>query len=236
MWKKSRESKSDVIRGKRIKLFGLFVLTVLSLALSQNLVGRASVVDGDTLEIQGVRIRLWGIDAVESSQTCLDAGGKPWPCGRRAAFALADLLGQRTVRCERRETDRYGRMVAVCRVDGVEVNRWLVEQGWALAYVQYGGSVYLEAQRQAQAARRGVWQGSFQAPWEYRKSPGTVPSAGSYSGTGKAGRCDPAYPTVCIPPPPPDLDCKDIPYRNFKVLPPDPHRLDRDGDGIGCER
>ena len=81
-----------------------------------------------------------------------------------------------------------------------------------------------------------MWQGSFQAPWEYRKSPGAVPSAGSYSGTGKAGRCDPAYPTVCIPPPPPDLDCKDIPYRNFKVLPPDPHRLDRDGDGIGCER
>ena len=89
-----------------------------------------------------------------------------------AAFALADLLGQRTVRCERRGTDRYGRVVAVCRVDGVEVNRWLVEQGWALAYVQYGGSVYLEAQRQAQAARRGVWQGSFQAPWEYRKNPG----------------------------------------------------------------
>ena len=50
------------------------------------------------------------------------------------------------------------------------------------------------------------------------------------------GNCDPAYPDVCIPPPPPDLDCKDIPYRNFRVLPPDPHRFDRDRDGIGCER
>ena len=177
MWKESLESKSDVTRGKGIKLFGLFVLTVLSLALAQSLVGRASVVDGDTLEIHGVRIRLWGIDAVESSQTCLDAGGKPWPCGRQAAFALDDFLGQRTVRCERRDTDRYGRVVAVCYVGGVEVNRWLVEQGWALAYVKYGGSVYLDAQRQAQAARRGVWQGSFQPPWEYRKSPGAVPSA-----------------------------------------------------------
>jgi len=87
-------------------------------------VGRASVVDGDTLEIQGVRIRLWGIDAVESSQTCLESAGKPWPCGRRAAFALADFFGQR-----QRDTDRYGRMVAVYRVGGVEVNRWLVEQG-----------------------------------------------------------------------------------------------------------
>jgi endonuclease YncB( thermonuclease family) len=217
--------------------FLTYALVLLSLGLAQGvLMGRASVVDGDTLEIQGVRVRLWGIDAVESSQTCLDSAGKPWPCGRRAAFALADFLGQRTVRCERRDTDRYGRVVAVCYVGNVEINRWLVEQGWALAYVEYGGSVYLEAQRQAQAARRGVWQGNFQAPWEYRKAPGAVPSAGSYSGTGKAGRCDPAYPTVCIPPPPPDLDCKDIPYRNFKVLPPDPHGLDRDGDGIGCER
>jgi endonuclease YncB( thermonuclease family) len=59
-------------------------------------------VDGDTLEIQGVRVRLWGIDAVESSQTCLEASGKPWPCGRRAAFALADFLGQRTVQCRSR--------------------------------------------------------------------------------------------------------------------------------------
>jgi endonuclease YncB( thermonuclease family) len=220
----------------KVRWISLF-LFLLSLALAQGvLMGRASVVDGDTLEIQGVRVRLWGIDAVESSQTCLDAGGKPWPCGRRAAFALADFLGGRTVRCERRGADRYGRVVAVCHVAGVEVNRWLVEQGWALAYVEYGGKVYLEAQRQAQAARRGVWQGSFQPPWEYRKSPGAVPSAGSYSGAGKAGRCDPAYPTVCIPPPPPDLDCKDIPFRGFKVLPPDPHGFDRDGDGVGCER
>ncbi|WP_147075217.1 thermonuclease family protein, partial [Meiothermus hypogaeus] len=155
-------------------------LTALSLALAQNtVVGRASVVDGDTLEIQGVRIRLWGVDAVESSQTCLDAGGKPWPCGRRAAFALADFLGQRTVSCTRRDTDRYGRMVAVCSVADVEVNRWLVEQGWALAYVEYGGQVYLDSQNRARAGKQGIWQGSFQAPWEYRRNPASPPTAGS---------------------------------------------------------
>ncbi len=65
---------------------------------------------------------------------------------------------------------------------------------------------------------------------------GGPPIRGSYTGMGKAGRCDPAYPTVCVPPPPPDLDCKDISYRRFKVLPPDPHGFDRDRDGIGCER
>jgi len=221
---------------RSLSFFGLFVLVLISLALAQTLVGRASVVDGDTLEIRGERVRLWGIDAPESAQTCLDEAGRPWPCGRRAAFALADFLGQRTVSCQVRERDRYGRAVAVCSVGSVEINRWLVAEGWALAYVQYGGSVYLDAQRQAQAAGKGLWRGSFQPPWEYRKSPGAVPSAGSYSGTGKAGRCDPAYPTVCIPPPPPDLDCKDIPHKRFKVLPPDPHGFDRDGDGIGCER
>jgi len=212
------------------------LLWLFSLALAQTITGRASVVDGDTLEIHGQRIRLWGIDAVESSQTCLDAQGRVWPCGRRAAFALSDFIGQSPVSCRAVDRDRYGRVLAVCSVRGVELNRWLVEQGWALAYVQYGGAVYLEAQRQAQAMRRGIWQGSFVPPWEYRQNPKAPSSAGSYSGSGKQGRCDPSYPTVCIPPPPPDLDCRDIPYRRFKVLPPDPHGFDRDGDGVGCER
>ena len=202
------------------------VLFLLGAALAQEILGRASVVDGDILELQGVRIRLWGVDAVESSQTCLDASGKPWPCGRRAAFALADFLGQRTVRCERKDTDRYGRTVAVCRVGGTEVNRWLVEQGWALAYVRYGGSVYLEAQRQAQAARRGVWQGSFQAPWEYRRDPAHPPTAGT----------------------PRESDPTAVYYRNcsearaagaaplYRGQPGYREGLDRDRDGVACER
>ncbi|WP_421684966.1 thermonuclease family protein [Thermus thermophilus] len=133
----------------KVRWISLF-LFLLSLALAQSLVGRASVVDGDTLEIQGVRVRLWGIDAVESSQTCLDVGGKPWPCGRRAAFALADFLGQRTVRCERRDTDRYGRVVAVCHVGGLEVNRWRA----CLAKVRRTG-VYLSPDGQARLPSQG---------------------------------------------------------------------------------
>ena len=67
-------------------------------------------------------------------------------------------------------------------------------------------------------------------------------TTGPGSGTGATtprtavgGACDPSYPTVCIPPPPPDLDCKDIPYRRFAVRPPDPHHFDGGGDGVGCE-
>lgn len=214
-----------------LRLF-VALLTLLSLALAQNtVVGRASVVDGDTLEILGQRIRLWGVDAVESSQTCVDAQGRPWPCGRRAAFALSDYLGQRTVSCTRRDTDRYGRTVAVCSVGGTEVNRWLVAEGWALAYVEYGGSVYLEAQRQAQAARRGVWQGRFQEPWEYRRNPANPPSAGT--------------PRPSSPPTP---SPSSVYYRNcsearaagaapiYQGQPGYRRELDRDGDGVACER
>ncbi len=70
-------------------------------------------------------------------------------------------------------------------------------------------------------------------------SPGTTPvfRLPTAAAPGPSGsNCDPSYPTVCIPSPPPDLDCGDIPYRRFPVRPPDPHRFDRDGDGIGCER
>lgn len=200
------------------------ILTLLALALAQqSIVGRASVVDGDTLEIQGVRIRLWGVDAVESSQTCLDPAGKPWPCGRRAALALSDFLGQRTVSCQRRDTDRYGRVVAVCSVAGVEVNRWLVEQGWALAYVEYGGQVYLDSQDRARAGKRGIWQGSFQAPWEYRANPKNPPSAGTPRATGVHYRnCAEARAAGAAP--------------IYRGQPGYRQGLDRDGDGVACER
>ncbi|MDN8756685.1 hypothetical protein Q0L86_14175, partial [Staphylococcus aureus] len=87
--RKHREAFEEIWRRKEAAkrvLLGLLSLFLLFLpAFGQGLVGRASVVDGDTLEVHGQRIRLWGIDTVESSQTCLDSRGKPWPCGRRAA-------------------------------------------------------------------------------------------------------------------------------------------------------
>ncbi|PZA07564.1 excalibur calcium-binding domain-containing protein [Meiothermus sp. Pnk-1] len=215
-----------------MKPWFVFLLALVGLSLAQSiLVGRSSVIDGDTLEIQGVRIRLWGVDAVESSQTCLDAAGKPWPCGRRAAFALADFLGQRTVHCEQKDTDRYGRTVAVCSVGGTEVNRWLVAEGWALAYVEYGGSVYLEAQRQAQAARRGVWQGSFQAPWEYRRNPANPPTAGTPR---------PSSPSTPVPAGAYYRNCTEARAAGaapiYRGQPGYWKGLDRDGDGVACER
>ena len=118
----------------------IFLLAMLFVISAQDAVaeiaGRATVIDGDTIEIRGERIRLYGIDTPESSQLC-DLDGQRYRCGQQAARALADKLGEKTVRCSEKDVDRYGRTVAVCFVGGEDVNRWMTFQGWALAYRKY---------------------------------------------------------------------------------------------------
>lgn len=129
--------------------------------------GRASVIDGDTLEIHGRRIRLDGIDAPEAGQAC-GRRGRTWPCGRRAAQALAAFIADRPVRCAGGTTDRYGRLIARCRVGRTDLSAWMVRNGWAMAYRRYS-TAYVDAEDQARAAKRGIWQGPFTAPWDYRR-------------------------------------------------------------------
>jgi endonuclease YncB( thermonuclease family) len=132
------------------------------------LAGKAWVIDGDTINVSGARIRLEGIDAPEAEQTCADARGQPWPCGRTAAHALATYLGGRELTCAPTGFDRYRRVLAVCSLaGGADVNAWLVRQGWALAY-GYAGTYHSE-QDEAQAARRGIWAGTFLPPAEWRR-------------------------------------------------------------------
>nr|WP_280663736.1 thermonuclease family protein [Sinorhizobium garamanticum] len=134
------------------------------------LIGRASVIDGDTIEIGGKRIRLNGVDAPESWQKCGDVDGGTYRCGKEAAFALDRFLAaSRPTRCEFIERDRYQRFVSVCfRADGREVNRWLVESGNAVDWRRYSKGAYADAQEAAQSAGVGVWRGSFQLPCEAR--------------------------------------------------------------------
>jgi len=134
---------------------------------SNLIVGTSVVIDGDTIEIHGVRIRLAGVDAPESQQRCGRAG-EEWPCGQRAALALADWLGSRTVSCNPTGKDRYQRTLAHCFSGTEDVQAWLVLNGWALAYRQYSKD-YVAAEEVAQAGRAGVWAGEFKAPWEWRK-------------------------------------------------------------------
>lgn len=135
-------------------------------ARSGRVVGKAAVIDGDTLEVGGRRVRLHGIDAPELRQRC-GSGAARWPCGRQAAQALAARIGARRVECRWREIDRWGRPVGRCRAGDTDLSAWMVEQGWALAFRRYA-STYVVEEARARAAGRGLWTGSFVPPWEYR--------------------------------------------------------------------
>lgn len=149
-----------------------------------DIAGTASVIDGDTIEIHGQRIRLHGIDAPEARQTCV-VGSEAWRCGQQATFALADMIGQSPVRCKERDVDRYGRVVAVCYIQGNDVNGWLVGNGWALAYRRYSLD-YVAQEQAAQAARVGVWRGEFVPPWDWRRGERLQAATVSHSGAGCA--------------------------------------------------
>jgi endonuclease YncB( thermonuclease family) len=160
-------------------------------ASAADLTGRASVIDGDTIEIHGQRIRLFGIDAPESRQTC-EAEQQTYRCGQQAALALVDHIGQRTVACEERDVDRYGRMVAVCRVDGEDIGAWMVAQGWALAYSRYSRD-YFDEELAARANKRGMWRGNFMRPWLWRERGASI----GYEGSTGAGQSQPSGATCC---------------------------------------
>lgn len=130
--------------------------------------GRAHVLDADTIEVRGRRIRLHGIDAPENDQMC-ERNRRPWRCGRDATEALRGHLAGRSVTCHELDVDRFGRSVARCLVNGQDVNAWLVRNGWAIAYRRYS-EAYVTHEAEARAARRGIWSGQFEMPESHRHS------------------------------------------------------------------
>jgi endonuclease YncB( thermonuclease family) len=152
----------------RAFLAGILFLGLTASSEAAAIEGTASVVDGDTLEVRGERIRLYGIDAPESSQVCKRSNGKQWRCGQQAALALSEHIGRRPVSCDGRGKDSYGRTIAVCSVNGVDLNKWLVAEGWAVAYRKYSLD-YVDAETEARVQGVGIWSGSFDMPGDYRK-------------------------------------------------------------------
>lgn len=129
--------------------------------------GMARVIDGDTIEIAGTRIRLEGIDAPEGDQACARAGGGTWHCGQVASSELQRLIGRAPVRCESRGTDRYGRMLGVCFVGATDINAEMVRRGLAWAFVKYSRA-YMAEEAEARARGAGIWQAPTTAAWDHR--------------------------------------------------------------------
>jgi micrococcal nuclease len=204
----------------------------------------ARVVDGDTIDLaNGARVRLLQIDTPEpgTGECYSRAAGRELrrllPSGATVALEPDPQLGR---------VDAYGRLLRYVRRNGVNLNLELVRRGAATVWLYRGergryAERLLSAARSARSARRGLWGACPNAVWNPFGPATTGPGSGAQHATNPGrgivgGACDPSYPTVCIPPPPPDLDCGDVPHGRFRVRPPDPHRFDGEGDGFGCER
>lgn len=129
--------------------------------------GRATVVDGDGVEIGGVKIRLFGVDAPEIDQYCNRADGTRWRCGQYATVELDRTIAGREVTCAVRDKDRYGRPVAVCRVAEIDLAAAQTKSGLAVAYRKFTRD-YVDEEDDARSAKRGVWSGRFEMPWDWR--------------------------------------------------------------------
>jgi endonuclease YncB( thermonuclease family) len=129
--------------------------------------GRATVIDGDSLEVAGTETRLYGVDAPEALQTC-GQGAATWNCGRAATEKLRELVRGHEITCRHMDTDSYGRSVAVCSSGSVDLSAEMAVAGLALAYRQYSND-YVDEEARARAARRGVWASTFTAPWDWRR-------------------------------------------------------------------
>ena len=134
---------------------------------TSTVVGTSYVIDGDTIDISGTRIRLLAIDAPELEQACSDAQGRSWDCGSVAARELRNHVNEQDLKCESSRQDQYRRVLAICFMpDGSDVNAWMVRQGWAVAFRTT--KRYRPEQDEAAAAKRGLWAGAFVMPWEWR--------------------------------------------------------------------
>ena len=143
------------------------LLALPSLAIAADISGVPKIREGDQVQIGSARIRLGGIDAPSTDQLCLNTKGERWTCGAAARDELIKHAGAKSWTCHTRTTDRRGRVVARCEVEGEDIQKWLVTSGWALAYTRVSKD-YEADEKAAREAKAGMWQGAFIAPWDWR--------------------------------------------------------------------
>ncbi|MCT6823494.1 thermonuclease family protein [Bartonella apis] len=155
-----------------MRFFISFLLCILSLpALAESrtaIIGAIQVIDGETLEIQNQRIKLWGVDAPELNQTCKNGQDAGYDCGKEAASALSQWLTElQPVRCEPRGNDNSGNTIAICYTStGDDIASWMVRNGYAVDWPKYSNGFYGVSEKQAQSNKSGIWQHNEAAPWK----------------------------------------------------------------------
>tara|TARA_B100000945_G_scaffold31953_1_gene21844 strand:- start:924 stop:1439 length:516 start_codon:yes stop_codon:yes gene_type:complete len=158
-----------------------FLILLLSIVTSNSqdkiIIGKAKVTDGDTIKINGKKIRLFGIDSPEKKQFCKKTFlsffvfnfKKSYPCGEKSTQALSRKLKNKEVKCVLQENkDKYKRNIGVCFIGERDINSWLVKNGYAIAYVRYSKK-YLLDEQYAKENKLGIWQGTFMDPEKWRR-------------------------------------------------------------------
>jgi endonuclease YncB( thermonuclease family) len=174
-----RRTGTKLMSDKKL-IIAVVAWLVCSLAQAADLSGVPRIVDGDTLAIGATKVRLEGIDAPETDQVCLNANGAHWACGIDARDQLVAHIAGRDIDCSSHGTDVYRRTLAICYLAGEDLNGWLVQHGWALAYVKYS-SAYRQIEEDARVNQRGLWQGAFIAPWDWRHRNNKTVILGAFS-------------------------------------------------------
>ena len=177
--KAPRQKREVPLSTQLAKLLGLIVAAVIIMLLTRycspepgvhfKIADKVMAIDGDTLRSADAEVRIYGVDAPELAQTCTDANGKDWDCGKAAQAKLKSLIGRKAVDCDPRAKDKFNRTVAVCRTSSVpDLGEAMVREGFAINSSGPVPGPYQAAEAEAQAAKRGVWQGSFDQPSAWR--------------------------------------------------------------------
>ena len=171
-----------------LSLFSILILFFITPSFSEEklIFGKAKVIDGDTIKINGENIRLHGIDSPEIKQVCQNKDNNPYPCGVAAKDFLNSYISRAEIKdmkkdisskthgfvyCYYSERDRYKRIIGKCYVgknSEFNLNHLMVSSGQAVAYTKYSKD-YIEAENTAKAKGRGIWQGKFDLPEEWRR-------------------------------------------------------------------
>jgi len=148
----------------------ILVMTVPLLISSQSITTEQRIIDADTIKISGKKVRLNGVDAPELAQKCKDLEGQTYNCGVKATQKLQELLNtmpKKSIECAFTGKDVYGRLLGECSIGKININSWLVLNGWAFAYHKYSMK-YINDEVFAMNNSTGLWNGTFIKPWRWR--------------------------------------------------------------------